>query len=393
MDQEATKVFCERVCGLVATFAVFLERLEHDPVEVGPQGLPRRNGALLVLSELPQSRARTRRFRLGAGLPHRRRTAAAQLRRRERQLADEQFVEHHAEREDVCARVDVGVAAIRLLGGHVFGRADHLACFREQRGFDELLAERLGEAEVDDLDARRRGVAADEHVGRLEVAVHDALVVRVLHCVADLSHQRKARFEAQCMRFAERRQRPAFDELHDEVRLSALARAAVVDLGDAVVLHARERLTLLLEARDDRLAVHAELDELERRLDAHGRRALDAIDGAHAALAKHAEHAPRPDRFWVVASRQRAQRVHGPADLRLSLRVLFTPRVDARSGRQLAARMEAREFVLDDLGQLRVWLSVVFRHGQRCVAMAAARTARSGLPSDVCLACRDTRRD
>ena len=43
-------------------------------------------------------------------------------------------------------------------------------------------------------------------------------------------------------------ERDALDQLHDEERLAALTGAAVVDLGDAVVVHQRQGLPLLLEA-------------------------------------------------------------------------------------------------------------------------------------------------
>src|SRR3712207_7349096 len=42
----------------------------------------------------------------------------------ERERAGEQLVQHHAQRVDVGARVDVQPAGQRLLGAHVLGRAD-----------------------------------------------------------------------------------------------------------------------------------------------------------------------------------------------------------------------------------------------------------------------------
>ena len=47
--------------------------------------------------------------------------------------ARQQFVEQHAERVDVAARVDVQAAHLRLLRTHVGRRADELLELREER--------------------------------------------------------------------------------------------------------------------------------------------------------------------------------------------------------------------------------------------------------------------
>ena len=92
------------------------------------------------------------------------------------------LVEHGAEAEDVAARIDR--AAGRLLRRHVGGgprdrprqtqRRIRLA--RERALVRAILAtDALGQPEVEHLDG---AVAADHHVGRLEVAMNDALRVR-----------------------------------------------------------------------------------------------------------------------------------------------------------------------------------------------------------------------
>ena len=48
---------------------------------------------------------------------------------------------------------------------------------------------RLGDAEVDHLGHGRAVVQRDQHVGGLEVAVDDPLLVRVLHGLADRDEQ------------------------------------------------------------------------------------------------------------------------------------------------------------------------------------------------------------
>ena len=59
----------------------------------------------------------------------------------------------------------------------------------EQRLLGQLLPGRLGHAEVDDLRHRLAVVQGDQDVGRLEVAVDDALLMGVLHRLADGDEQ------------------------------------------------------------------------------------------------------------------------------------------------------------------------------------------------------------
>ena len=64
-------------------------------------------------------------------------------------------------------------------------RADHLGEIREQRLLRELLADRLGDAEVDDLDDLLVVVHRHQDVAGLEIAVNDPFLVRVLDGLAN----------------------------------------------------------------------------------------------------------------------------------------------------------------------------------------------------------------
>jgi hypothetical protein len=126
--------------------------------------------------------------------------------------------EDGAERPDVDARADH--AAHELLWSHVWRRAD--AALRLRR---RLFAERLRDAEVDD----RRGVVAQDHVRRLEIAMNDAAIVRGLHTVgkrrpdaADVGFGERAAREA-------RREGFAVDALHHEEALAGGLVAPEVD--------------------------------------------------------------------------------------------------------------------------------------------------------------------
>ena len=125
-------------------------------------------------------RSRRGRGRIGAmpreDLPRR----LAEKRRRPR----EHLVHHAAERVHVGAAVE-GVAG-RLLGAHVDRRAD------DEPGDGEPLvrggADRAGDAEVGDDRVAR----LEQHVAGLDVAVDDAVVVRVGERVGDLAGDRAA---------------------------------------------------------------------------------------------------------------------------------------------------------------------------------------------------------
>ena len=74
-----------------------------------------------------------------------------------------------------------------LLGAHVADRADHLARHRLHRRL-QLGLRRAREPEVEHLGLARFG---DEDVGRLQIAVDDAALVRVLDGVGDLGDERE----------------------------------------------------------------------------------------------------------------------------------------------------------------------------------------------------------
>jgi hypothetical protein len=91
----------------------------------------------------------------------------------------QELVEEDPQRVDVGPRVDIQAAHLGLLGAHVRRRADHLREVGEERLFGQLLADRLGDAEIDDLDHRLVVVERHHDVEGLEVAVDDPLSAHV----------------------------------------------------------------------------------------------------------------------------------------------------------------------------------------------------------------------
>ena len=206
----------------------------------------------------------------------------ARLPRTEGQDAYQQFVEDYAERVDVGAGVDVALAAVGLLGAHVVGRADDAADFGVQSGFAEARAGGFGEAEVDDFRNRFLVDLGDQHVRRLEIAMDDGFLMRVLHSLADLREQREAIVKREAKLVAVLGDGQAGDVLHDEVGAAFGRGAGIEHLGDVGMFHERQRLAFGLEAGDDGTGVHAGLDQLDRHDAVKGRGLLGAPDFSHA---------------------------------------------------------------------------------------------------------------
>ena len=113
-----------------------------------------------------------------------------QLLRIERRAAGQQFVEQHAQAVDVAARVDVQPAHLRLLRAHVSRRADELvqtAC--KPSCPSAALSVALAMPKSITFGTGTPSCSVDQDVRRLDVAVDDPLLVRVLDRLADLDEQ------------------------------------------------------------------------------------------------------------------------------------------------------------------------------------------------------------
>ena len=119
----------------------------------------------------------------------------------------------------------------------------------------------LGDAEVEQLG---HAVGAHQHVGRLDVAVHDALVMRVRQRRGDLLQEQQALLQIQILPLTPQVERKPLHELHDEVAAAILGHAAAEQARDVRVVERVQHLALQLEALQHRVAVHAALQQLDR---------------------------------------------------------------------------------------------------------------------------------
>ena len=152
--------------------------------------------------------------------------------------------EDDAQGVDVGAAVEGGRVAGHLLGAHVGERPDHLADFGAG-GRVQVRVGGPGHAEVEDFGLAR---FVHQDVGRLEVAVDDAVLVRVLHSVADAGREVEAGGRIEVAAAGVGVERYAVDELHGEVGAAVVGHAGGVDLRDARVVQAAQDVRLPGEA-------------------------------------------------------------------------------------------------------------------------------------------------
>jgi hypothetical protein len=144
-----------------------------------------------------------------------------------------------------------------------------MANLSEERAVRELRARGLGHAKVDHLGHRPAVVQRDQDIGGFQIAMDDALLMRVLHRLADRHEQLQTLLRRQVFLVAVLGNGQALDQLHDEIGSCRVRRASVQHLGDVGVVHHRQRLAFLLEAGNHLVRVHSRLDDLNRNLALH----------------------------------------------------------------------------------------------------------------------------
>ena len=255
----------------VAPRPIFFERLHRDPVEITGQARAQRRrldpvgGPVfrLLRAAEPNARRRSRRIMFEDQLAEIEQRAARERACVDRRCARQQFIKDDTERKNVGTGVHTQHRQFDLLGAdvsrcaHEFGQLSH-ECFVGQRWTG-----RLGYAEVDHL---RHGAAVDlgdQNIRRFEISVDDALLVGVLHAVADVEEEAKSRGDIEPVAVAKIGDRFALDKLHREKRAAICGRSGFEHTRDMRVVHEGERLALRFEPRDHLACVHAGFEHFD----------------------------------------------------------------------------------------------------------------------------------
>lgn len=256
------------------------------------------------------------------------------LRRRQpivRMVPGQQFIGDAGKRVDVVARIRF--AMLEHLRARI-GRRDAAKARRVEHGYIGILVAPLEGARDPEVDHLHFATVGEEHIGGLEIAVHEAALMRIRQRVAHAGDDRQCGIERharEAWRTQHLAERLARQILHREVDERAVA-IEVVD-GDDVSMGERLRLAGFALKRDQRrrLAAKLHVEHLDRdvRLAIRGLQLAEVerlVHGAHPAdtetLLQHEAPVQRiADAFHALAvDEHRAARRAGPG-ARTRLRV------------------------------------------------------------------------
>ena len=154
-----------------------------------------------------------------------------------RMLPSQQFIEHHAERKNIRSRTE---GFMRDVFGRHIGRCSH-----QITRFRALVVDAPRHSKV---HHPRNAVGAEQDIRRLDVAMNDALAVRITNGIQNLHGQRDAaHWRDRSLFFQHLGQSWAIDKLEHQIRLPVLL--ASIEQGDDIrVLQTTNRTRLGQEA-------------------------------------------------------------------------------------------------------------------------------------------------
>ena len=170
----------------------------------------------------------------------------------------QELIQHDAQSEHV--RRHRHAAAQDLLRRRV-SRRDHALADARERNLAFLLAQELGDAEIQELHL---AIGRHQDVRGLQIAMNDQAAVRRVGGVAARSKEPKPILQRHVASAAVIGDRLSFHSLHHEVRPPVRGLATVEKPRDAGVLQARQDSPLARETAQNLNGVHAALDELHR---------------------------------------------------------------------------------------------------------------------------------
>ncbi len=149
-----------------------------------------------------------------------------------RALCRQQFIEHHTQAENIGAAIDEVPLAAGLFRAHVGGRAGPMSVFAELFVFQ-------GQAEIGDVRSKLR---IDEDIGRFDVAMHNAVDVRVVQGFGDGRHDFRSLAVHERGGLDPLAQVASFDKHGDDVAQPVSRLAVFVDANDGRVLQPSQDL-------------------------------------------------------------------------------------------------------------------------------------------------------
>jgi len=167
----------------------------------------------------------------------------------------------------------------------------------------ELKAQGFRYPEVDDLGAGLPVRFGDKDVGRLEIAMDDSLLVRMLNSAADVYEELEAFLGREPARVAVIREIETFHELHREIQIARFCLSGLEYFRYSRVVHQCERLPLSLEPRSNLARLKSPANYLERDVAAHRARVHRLVHDAHSAFAENADDAVLSDPLGRFVSR------------------------------------------------------------------------------------------
>jgi len=177
------------------------------------------------------------------------------------QIAREQLEQHHAQREHIGRRAD-GLAQ-DLLGRSVAQREPAAGLAGEVSVHRAGVVQQAGDAEVQQLGCAVRG---DHHIGRLQVAVHDELRMRVVHALGHADQQAHALRHGGAFAVHVGAQRAAGHKLQHQVGLAVVGDAGIQQARYGRVVQARQHGTLTGKAGGEAGGGQIAAQQLDGRL-------------------------------------------------------------------------------------------------------------------------------